>query len=47
MKFLVDLRKNPKNVNYTDMINIVVIYSHSIDEYVQVNNNTIFLQQIS
>lgn len=37
-KFLEDLHKNPEKVNYTDMINIVVIYSYSTDEFVQVNN---------
>jgi len=41
-KFLEDLRHSPEKVNYTDMINTVVIYSYSTDEFVQVNTN-IFL----
>jgi len=36
-KFLDDLRHNPEKVNYTDMINTIVIYSYSTDEFVQVN----------
>jgi len=42
-KFLDDLRHSPEKVNYTDMINTVVIYSYSTDEFVQVNKNIIFL----
>lgn len=34
-KFLDDLRHNPEKVNYTDMINTIVIYSYSTDEFVQ------------
>lgn len=41
-KFLDDLHHNPEKVNYTDMINTVVIYSYSTDEFVQVNINIIF-----
>lgn len=36
-KFLEDLHQSPEKVNYTDMINIVVVYSYSTDEFVQVN----------
>lgn len=37
-KFLEELHKNSEKVEYTDMINTVVIYSYSSDEYVQVIN---------
>jgi hypothetical protein len=43
-KFLDDLHRNPEKVNYTDMINTVVIYSYSTDEFVQVNTNMILLK---
>jgi len=46
-KFLDDLRHNPEKVNYTDMINTIVIYSYSTDEFVQVNKNIIFFSIIS
>jgi len=46
-KFLDDLHRNSEKVNYTDMINIVVIYSYSTDEFVQVNTSIIFVSIIS
>lgn len=44
-KFLEDLHQNPDILKYTDMINTVVIYSYSSDEFVQVCNTFFFLNQ--
>lgn len=37
-KCLDDLHQNSEKVKYTDMINTVVVYSYSTDEFVQVNH---------
>lgn len=42
-KCLEDLHQNSEKVKYTDMINTVVVYSYSTDEFVQVFIIDIFL----